>query len=169
MKSCRLLTLTVLAFLWAAFASYVWFTAEQLPERVATHFGTSGAADAWMLREGYVRFTLVMGFALPAFILGVFALIRRSAGWGLNIPHKDYWLAPERREQTFAFIQRQGAFLAGLLIIFFAALHHSILAANMRTPAALSVADAGWLGGGFLAGMIVWTAVFLARFFRKQS
>ena len=164
-----MLPFAFLASLWNAFAAYVWMTAPQLPARVATHFDVGGNANGWMTRAGHLRFTLLMGFALPAFILAVFAFIRRCDGWGLNIPHKEYWLAPERREQTFAFVRRQGFWLAAMLIVFFAAIHHSILAANARSPATLSAADAGWLGGGFLVVMIVWIAAFLARFFRKPS
>lgn len=168
-KELRALPLIVVGTFWIAFIAYVLLTAPQLPERVATHFGASGKPNDWMTRDEHVRFLLIMGTAVPAFILGIFALISRSAGWGLNIPHKGYWLAPERREETFAFIQRQGLWLATLLIGFFAAIHHALLAANTRSPATLFLADFGWLGAGYLAAMIVWIAVFLARFFRKPS
>jgi uncharacterized membrane protein len=166
---CILPTLIVLTTLWVCFAAYVLLTAPQLPERVATHFGTDGAANGWMTRAGHVQFTLAMGTALPAFILAIFAFIRHSAGWGLNIPHKDYWLAPERKEQTFAFIRRQGIWFAAILIGFFTAIHHAILAANTHTPPALSLADVGWFGSAYLVAMIAWIAIFLGRFFRKPS
>jgi len=166
-KSFRAILL--IAGLWLAFAAYVWLTAPQLPERVATHFGAGGKADGWMTRAGHLQFTLLMGFALPAFFLAIFAFIRRCNGWGLNIPHKEYWLAPERRAQTFDFIQRQGFWLAAIQIAFFAVIHRSILAANARSPATLSAADAGWLGIGFLVAMIVWIVCFIGRFFRKPK
>lgn len=159
----------VIAVLWLAFAAYVCLTAPQLPERVATHFGAGGEADGWMTRSGHVRFTLLLGAALPAFIVALFAFIRRCGGRGLNIPHKEYWLAPERREETFAFIQRQGSWLAALLIGFFAAIHTSILAANAHTPAKLAGSHVAWIAGGFLAAIIVWSALFLGRFFRRPA
>jgi uncharacterized membrane protein len=147
----------------------VWLTAPQLPERVATHFGASGEANGWMTRDGHVRFLLLMGFAVPAFLVGVFALVRRLGGRGLNIPHKDYWLAPEREEETFAFIQRQGFWMAALFIGFFAAIQRSIVVANSHSPATLTAKDAAWSLGPFVVAMFIWIACFIGRFFRKPA
>jgi len=36
----------------------------------------------------------------------------RSPGRRINLPHKDYWLAPARREETFRFIAAQMAWSA---------------------------------------------------------
>ena len=155
--------------LWLAFASFVALTATQLPERVATHFGASGEANGWMTRGGHVQFTLIMGLIVPGAFLGIFALIRRFQGRSLNIPHKDYWLAPERRQQTFDFIQRQGFWFAALLIAFFAAIHESILVANRHTPALLSLSHVGWIVGGFATAAIAWALLFVGHFFRRPA
>src|SRR5258708_5863669 len=141
------IALMILALFWLGFAGYVWLTAPQLPESVATHFGAGGPPNGLMSRAQPLRFTLVMGTALPAFVLGVFAFMRNRPGRMLNIPHKDHWLAPERREATFDFVQSCGYWLAGLLVAFLAGLHHSILAANSRFPVALSMADFGTVTG----------------------
>jgi uncharacterized membrane protein len=157
----------LLLIIWLIFAGYVWFSSEQLPERVATHFGARGEPNGWMSREGHLRFMLFFGAALPVFILGLFVFIRRTHGWGLNIPHRDYWLAPERREDTLASIQRDGSWLAGLLIMFLAAIHYSIVAANAQTPAVLPMTQFIGIVGGFLLAMGAWSVVFLGRFFRR--
>jgi len=158
-----------LALAWLGFAAYVWLTAGQLPERVATHFGANGEPNGWETQAGYVRFTLIFGAVVPAFVLGTFLFIRYLDGWGMNIPHKDYWLAPERQGQTFAFIQRQGAWFAALLIAFFAGVHYTILAANAHPHASLPPTFLPWIVGPFLVATIVWCAIFLRRFFRKPA
>lgn len=163
------LRLLVLLLCWAAFAGYVWRTSAQLPERVATHFGADGAPNGWMTRAGHVRFTVLMGIGTSAFVVAVFAFIRWIGDAGLNIPHKQYWLAPERRDATYDFIQRQGFLFAALMLGFIAAVHHSILVANARTPASLALADAGWLGGVFLVATLAWVGIFIGRFFRKPA
>jgi hypothetical protein len=112
---------------------------------------------------------LFFGAALPVFILGLFAFVRRAHGWGLNIPHRDYWLATERREQTLAFVQRQGYWLAGLLIVFLAAVHYSIVAANTHAPVALPMGQFGGIVGGFLLAIAAWSVVVLGRFFRRPA
>ncbi|HSI13814.1 MAG TPA: DUF1648 domain-containing protein [Chthoniobacter sp.] len=159
----------LLALAWLAFAAYVWWSSAQLPERVATHFGANGLPNGWETHSGYLQFTLIFGAVVPAFVIGLFAIMRLANGWGLNIPHKDYWLAPERRAETMGFIQRQGTWFALLLVAFFAVIHSSILGANAQAPASLSPTSAIWIGGGFLAAAGVWVALFISYFFRKRA
>src|SRR5262245_3281123 len=74
----------------------------QLPERMASHFNASGTPDAYTPRNGF--------FVLQAFVVAVvvvaFALvpagIQRLPARLINLPNKDYWLAPERRKETMA-------------------------------------------------------------------
>lgn len=160
------LPFAILGLAWVAFAAYVWLTSGHLPERVATHFGANGEPNGWQTPEGYVRFTLIFGAVVPAFVLGTFGVMRLANGWGLNIAHKDYWLAPERREETFAFVQRQGVCFAGLLIAFFAGMHYAILAANERQPASLSSAILLSIVVPFLAATILWGVVMIRHFSR---
>ncbi len=167
MKTSRT-AFVILVVLWAGFADYVWSSSVVLPDRVATHFGAGGEPNGWMTRTGHVQFTLLFGLLVPAFVIGIFAIMRRFETW-LNIPHKDYWLAPERRQETFDFIQRQGFWFAGLFIAFLAGIHHSILAANARSPVSLPLSDVGWIAGGFMVAALVWVAIFIGRFFRKPA
>ncbi len=159
----------LILIVWAIFAGYVAVSAGHLPERVATHFGASGLPNGWMTRAGHVQFTIVFGLLIPAFVLGVFASIRGFGDRWLNIPHKDYWLAPERRQETYDFIQSQGTWFAGLFILFLAGIHYSILAANTRTPVSLPVADVCWIAGPYLIATIIWVAIFIIHFYRKAA
>lgn len=159
--------LLVLAALCIAFVADVLLTADHLPERLATHFGLDGNPDGWMTRSGHVRFILGFGLGVPAFILGIFAIVSRLGGAGLNIPHRDYWLAPERRAETLAFAQRKMVWLACLLVIFFAMINHLLIRANSHVPVKLSGMDL-WLPIAlFLAATGVWTAHFIRPFLRK--
>jgi uncharacterized membrane protein len=157
------------AILWTFFASFVWLTAPQLPNRVAVHFGAYGQPNGWMTRDQHVLFLLAAGLVVPTIILGIFALIRRLKGRGLNVPNKEYWLAPERREETLDFMLRQGFWYAGLFTAFFAAIHWSILMANRQTPVFLPPSHVVWIAGGFLAASAVWVLVFFRYFLRKPA
>jgi hypothetical protein len=163
-----LLRLTLIVMLWGLFAAFVCFTSAQLPDRVATHFNASGIPNGWMTRGTHIEFTLIMGVVIPAFILGIFALVRRFHGL-MNIPYKDYWLAPERRQQTLDFIQRQGFRFAAMFIVFVAGIHWSILCANRQAPAILSNTQVGWIAGAFTAAAALWVVVFIVHFFRKPA
>lgn len=63
----------LLAVVAAAYLAVVALVAADLPDRLAVHFGTSGAADGWMDRTvALVSFGLV-GLGLPVLLLAVFA------------------------------------------------------------------------------------------------
>ena len=67
---------------------------------VASHFDSAGQANAWMPRSTYWLLSIAVGMGLPAFIIGGGYVLRFLPVSLLNIPHRDYWLAPERREET---------------------------------------------------------------------
>jgi serine/threonine-protein kinase len=164
-----LLPFVLLALLWVAFAIYVWLSSANLPERVATHFGPHGEPNGWQTHSGYLRFTLIFGAAIPLFIFGVFSLMRVGDGALMNIPRKAYWLAPERRRETFAFVQSHGFRFASLLIAFFALVHHLILTANAQTPANLPLAHALWVGGALLVSVVMLMVSFIRHFYRPPA
>lgn len=161
-----LLPLALLGLLATAFVADVLLTTSHLPARLATHFAADGHANGWMTRAGHVQFTIGLGLGMPLSILGVVAIISRLGGAGLNIPQRAYWLAPERRAQTLAIVQRQMVWLACILVVFFAMIHHLILRANTHTPAGLNGPEL-WLPiAVFLAAIGVWTVCFVRPFFR---
>ncbi|MDH3287833.1 MAG: DUF1648 domain-containing protein [Betaproteobacteria bacterium] len=143
-------------------------TVPSLAEPVATHFDGTGQPNGWMTRTGYAIFMVAFGIGLPSLILGLIPLI---SGWfptRINIPNKQYWLAPERREETLLFLRWHLCWLATLMAFFALAIHHLILMANASRPPALPHTPFLFMLGCFLAGMAVWT-VLLWRRFRKPS
>ncbi len=161
------LPLLVLAALCVGFVADVLLTANQLPARLATHFGADGLPNGWMTRSGHVRFTLGFGLGLPVFILALAAVITRLGGKGLNIPHRDYWLAPERRAQTLAAMQRMLVWFSCLLVGFFTLIHHSILLANAQTPVRLSSDNLWMVLAPFVTAIGTWAVMFIRPFMRK--
>jgi uncharacterized membrane protein len=78
-----------------------------MPEVVASHFDGRGNADAWSNRN--VFFGLYL--AIVAMLAGIFIVLsrwsERRAQFGMKIPNREYWLAPQRIEQTRRFFRRQ--------------------------------------------------------------
>jgi hypothetical protein len=117
-----------------------------------------------MTRAQHLKFMIGVGVGTPVFIVAVFALVAKMKGWGLNIPNKAYWLAPERQEETGRYLFRHGIWLACLMVVFHAGLFESVVIANSHTPAFLPSAHVAWLTGGFIALLVVWITVLLIRF-----
>jgi uncharacterized membrane protein len=87
----------VLAALALAVAYY-----PQLPERMASHFDGAGQANGWSPKAfffGLEAFVLVLMTACFAVLP---AVIEQLPPRLVNLPNKDYWLAPERRAATMA-------------------------------------------------------------------
>lgn len=80
-------------------------TGPALPARVATHFGMDGLPNGWMSREAFMR-SIVVIVILPVVLLqGIGFLLGRLPTSLINLPNREYWLAPERRAKTLAHIR----------------------------------------------------------------
>lgn len=164
MMKKNLLPLVLLALLCAGYLLFVTGTASRLPDRVAMHFNAAGRADNWIDRSQTVLFWETLGIAVPALFLVIAGLTSVIPPRFVNLPHREYWLAPERRLQTVAFLFRQTVWMGCLMILFLAGIYWLTILANRLTPAHLPM---GWfltLLGGFLAGTTIWSVAFIRHF-----
>lgn len=100
------LPLIVLLFFVCASLLHLGYYAGQLPDTVASHFGINGAADNWMSKQSFIIFygTVLVSTAALFLFVGLFAHVVPDNL--LNLPNKQYWLAPERRNETYAYIRK---------------------------------------------------------------
>ena len=160
-------TLIFLAIL-AAAGVFVFTSSGVLPERVASHFGSSGAADSFMSHRGYVTFMLVFVVGMPLAMTGIMTLVFRSAKTSLNIPNRDYWLAPTRRADTVAFLTRHNMRFGACLAVFLSYVHWLVVQANSRQPPELSnIAIYAGLAL-FVLTIVLWTGWLLLAFRRPK-
>ncbi len=150
--------------LYVALLALLARTAPELPDRVATHFGVEGAADGWMSRPGYLVFTAVFPLALVALFAGLASLIRVLPARFVNLPNRDYWLAPERRATTSAMLRARFAWLGCLFVAFFGGLHVLTVEANRLTPPRLPMGGLLLVVMAFLMGLMLWIVFLLMRF-----
>lgn len=80
----------------AYLGSLIW-VGTRAPARVASHFGAGGLPDAWLSRGQFVTVFAVLGglFLLVVPVIGLFA--GRLPASVVNVPNRDYWLAPQNR------------------------------------------------------------------------
>lgn len=138
----------------------------QMPERMASHFAADGRANGWQSRGAFFALMLlvtstsaIVGFLVPR-------QIAARSNTRINLPHRDYWLAPERREETMSFISATMAWFAcGVLFVLISGTFLAFeanLAADHRfnSQAMLAVLV------GFLAGLLS-LLLRLVRHFQK--
>jgi hypothetical protein len=109
-------------------------------------------------------------FGTVAFLLLLALVPAAAAGKGarsLDIPQRDYWLAPERREATVACIRAHGRWFAAAVALFLTYVHWLVVRANALRPPVLSTT--GIVSGlvVFFLALAVWLAVLFRRFRRR--
>lgn len=137
--------------------------ARYLPERVATHFSFSGAPNAWSSNLTNTIFFCAMFLVMNLLFLAIPWLLRKLPVSLINMPNRDYWLAPERREQS---VRRMGVYMAVFAVgmnLFMIAVESTTFAAN-RSMVPLSPVSIIAIGAAFFIFMILWIIRFVRAF-----
>ena len=127
---------------------FVITTSTNLPLQMASHFNAEGIADGFMSQEGYTNTMLALIVLVPGLLALTPLGMRKLSADLINIPHKEYWLTPERRELTFQTLHRFMSVMACFLVLFLSYVHWLVIQANERQPPAMSVPN-------IVLGMIV--------------
>lgn len=138
------------------------------PETVAMHFNFAGQADSFTSRSSNLILWVVLFIFLNALWLMIPFLVKIVPASMVNIPNREYWLAPERRDATIGKITRfMGGFgiLTNIYLCIINVVIFSVIASGdtqLNRPAFITALAA------FLIAVIVWI-VFFVRSFRKTK
>lgn len=119
---------SILVLLNIAIAIYYY---SSLPELVAIHFTLSGEPDGWNAKAIYLGFQIGLSLFILLFFFGLVKMLNMLPDSALNIPHQDYWLAPERRDQTISQFQILLYNIGSATMLLFFILHFQINRANL--------------------------------------
>jgi ABC-type Fe3+ transport system permease subunit len=158
----------LLVLLCAGFIGYIVVSSRQLPERVATHFDLRGEPDSWMSRSTHVGLMVATGIGFPGLLVGLCALAGVLPAKLVNIPRRDYWLAPERRVETARWLVRHSIWMGCLAVVFITGIQYLIVEANRRAPARLSTVAILIWAGCFVAGAALWCLALVLHFRRAN-
>jgi hypothetical protein len=89
----------------------------------------------------------------------------RFSDKSISLPNKEYWLSPERREETFATIHDQMCWFGSATLVFLIAIFQLVIEANLNPPAVLS-SSFMFLLIAYLAFTGWWVVKFIAKFMR---
>jgi hypothetical protein len=159
------LPLAALALCYLVLFGYVVSSYGEMPARVASHFDIAGQPNGWMSRGFCVAFTLTIGILMPAFIVGMMAGAGKIPVSFINLPHRDYWLAPERRVAALRLLRLYALWFASMNVLFVAGLHWLIVQANL--PGEAPHMNGPWTAlvvGAFLAATALWVVLLLRHF-----
>lgn len=140
----------------------------RLPPQVAIHFNASGRPDTWAPREVQTIFHLATVGFMAALIECLVVVQARLPAKLVNLPHRDYWLAPERAEATRAWLVGSVLAIGCALMIFFIGLFHLVYRANLAAVPRVTP-EVWWLVGGLVAVVLASLVRLLARFGRPPA
>jgi hypothetical protein len=133
-----------------------------LPDRVATRFDSSGVPVGWASRSTMIDLQLTMIVALAAACLVLAGAVLRSPARWLGVPRREWWLAPERSEDTRQDLAVRLLWLGVLGQLLLGDLFHRAVRVNLGRAPAL---ESPWLDlGVFACGVAVWLGMLIWRY-----
>jgi uncharacterized membrane protein len=136
-----------------------------LPDRLASHFGASGIPNGWMTKsQFFITFAVVL---LPALVVEFWVShrIANRPDAKLRLPNKEFWLAPERRAETFAYFESFFAWY-GCAFLFVEVFAMGLaMRANFDTPPRLPTGPIV----SVLAGFVLYNIAAVIAMYRRFS
>lgn len=163
----RVLQVVFLALVVAGWGQAIWQHG-QMPERVASHFNAAGTANGWMTRDEELGWQLGTITVVAALLQGIVLLQPKLPPEFVNVPHREYWFAPERRATSEAWISNLVLSVGCLLLLFFIGLFHLVYRANLTSKPQLPPI-VGPLGVLLLLASLSIIATTVLRFARKPA
>ena len=135
----------------------------QVPDTVASHFDGLGSPNAWSSKNGF--FGLYLAMILLLVIVFIFAPTwsETRIKYGMKIPNRDYWLAPERLQQTKAFFRRQMIIMGVVHLLLAIYTIQLAILANLNQQPQLHPSIA-WALGLYFIFLIAWLVHFFMHF-----
>jgi hypothetical protein len=117
-----------------------------------------------MTRDGYRNFMLLFGVGIPLLMVALIAWLPRQLPKHINIPNRDYWLSPERREATYAALSASALWLGCLLTLFITGIHWLLIRANAFNPPRLESTPFLVVLAAFVIALVSWIVRLRRRF-----
>jgi hypothetical protein len=140
------------------------FYSLRMPWVIASHFGARGTPNGWQTQSAFfvieifvVAIAALLGFVVPKTLSALPVSM-------INLPNKQYWLSPERRESTLDYFRVHFAWCGCALLAFLLFVMELAFRANLTTPHQLN--NTAFIAAMvvFLAFMVFWTVRLIRHF-----
>ncbi len=150
----------------AGAAAILIVSAPDLTSLLSMRLGLNGLALDFFTHDLYRRIMVILVIGLPFLLFVAIAILPRWTPRLTKIPNSSYWLSPERRTESLAYLERQGVVLGAIVISFLCAFHWLLIDTGFVVPGRLIRAPFAVLLVFLLAALLVWTLSIQRRFRR---
>ncbi len=151
----------------AVAAIQVWVYYPRLPATLASHFDGRGTPNGWQTKG--VFFSFYVGGILLAAVLcyGLPRMIAAMPYSTINLANKAFWLAPERRAETLAYIANFFAWFACAIFFVEITVMEYAIRANLSPELRFAPSTLWWVLGSFFVFVVFWIGRFIAHFAKQ--
>jgi uncharacterized membrane protein len=159
------LPLYIVLFLWGlAIAQSIYFY-PLLPNIVDSHFDAAGKVNGTSSKLTYFVLYFVSLAVTSAFTLCLPFVLKYLPTSTINLPHREYWLSDDRREETLSFFSIHFAWFGVAITVLMIAVFHLTFLASLSPKKDINIIIPFWaLLGTFILFVVWWTVVLLRRF-----
>ena len=134
-----------------------------LPGTVASHFDGAGRANGWSTKAAFFVLYLILT-ALMSFVFFVLPrLLGRIPTSLINLPHRDFWLAPERKQKALKMLGEDMESFGVVTMTLILCTIQLAIEANLEGGNGLRAGVMWLLVGGYL----VYTGLWIIRIYRR--
>jgi hypothetical protein len=108
-----------------------------------------------------VSIATLIGFGVPAMLKSIPVSL-------INVPNKEHWFAPGRRESTLAYFRATFAWFGCGLLAFLLFVNELVFRANLKTPHQLNTTAFVAALVVFMAFTALWTIRLILRFSKSS-
>lgn len=119
------------------------FFINKMPTRIASHFNISNSPDSWMQKDNFLFFHFGLIFFFTLVFSGTAWLIRKLPYSLINLPNKEYWLHPSRKDYTYQVLESLIYYIGVLCVLLFILIFYMVYKAN--TDGSNRLSSYSWL------------------------
>jgi len=159
---------TFLFLFLASLAQLGWYL-PRMPASMATHYDAGGVPNGFMTPGTALEVHLAILGVLALAFVALPALLGKVAVGLINIPHRGYWLSPERRAASLAALRSRMEALGCAALLLMLGIGEFSFRANLDPAPRLPTWPLLCVVGAFLAFLVVWMVLLIRRFPRPQA
>ncbi|MBI2333544.1 MAG: DUF1648 domain-containing protein [Chloroflexi bacterium] len=122
------------------------------PEQMAAHFNAQGLPDRFVSKAEFFWFQIQTLFIVVLVSLSVQGLFLFMPPGMINMPNREYWLAPERKEETLGRLSDFGSMLFAVILLVILMAFEISTYANLQSPILF---NAGLMGMVMVSALVV--------------